>query len=83
MERGVIGIKNQSINWQNPSQKKGQQQRQFTIKIRDPDEITTWPEEVRERWTYYFSNLLNVETQGNDDTGESRLEDTMYIELIH
>ena len=33
-------------------------------------------------WTDYFSNLLNVDTQGNDEIGESRLEDNMNIEEI-
>ena len=29
-----------------------------------------------------MSNLLNVDTQGNDEIGESRLEDTLNIEEI-
>ena len=31
----------------------------------------------------FFSNLLNVNTQGNDEIGESRLEDNMNIEEIN
>ena len=48
--------------------------------MKDSDEIITEPEDVKKRWTNYFSNLLNVDTQGNDEIGESRLEDTLNIE---
>ena len=55
--------------------RKGQQQRSFTIKMKDSDEIITEPEAVKTCWTDYFSNLLSVDTQGSDEIGESRFED--------
>ena len=42
------------------SYRNGQQQRPFTIKMKDSDDIITEPEEVQERWTEYFSNLLKL-----------------------
>ena len=38
--------------------------------MKDSDEIITEPEEVKKYWTDYFSNLLKVDTQGNDEIGE-------------
>ena len=81
MERDVIGTK-KLIYQLAKSYRKGQQQRPFTIKMKDSDEIITEPEEVKTCWTDYFSNLLNVDTQGNDGIGESRFEDNMNIEEI-
>ena len=49
------------------SYRKGQQQRPFTMKMKGSDEIITEPEEVQKCWTDYFTNLLNVDTQGNDE----------------
>ena len=46
------------------------------------DEIITEPEEVQTCWTDCFSNLLNVDTQGNDEIGESRFEDNMNIKEV-
>ena len=64
MERDVIGtIK--LIYQLAKSYRKGQQKRPFTIKMKDSDEIVTEPEEVKTCWTDYFSNFLNVDTQGN------------------
>ena len=81
MERDVIGTK-KLIYQLAKSYRKGQQQRPFTIKMKDSDDIITEPEEVKKCWRDYFSNLLNVDTQGNDEIGESRLEDTLNIEEI-
>ena len=64
------------------SYRKGQQQRPFTIKMKDSDGIIREPEEVKKCWTDYFSNLLTVEIQGNFEIGESRFEYTMVIEKI-
>ena len=75
MQRDVIGTKSKSTIWQNPIVK-------VTINIKDSVEITGEPDMVKTRWKDYFSNLLNVETQGNDEIGESRIEDTMDIEKI-
>ena len=46
------------------------------------DEIITEPEEFKTCWTDYLSILLNVDTQGNDEIGESQHEDSMNIEEI-
>ena len=81
VERDVVGTK--KLIYQLPqSYRKGQQQRPFTNKMKDSDEIITEPEEVKTYWTDYFSNLLNLDTQGNDEIGESRFEDNMNIEEI-
>ena len=79
MERDSIGTKN-LIYQLAKSYRKSQQQRPFTIKMKDSDEIITEQEEVKKCWTDYFSNLLNVDTQGNNEIGESRLKDTLNIE---
>ena len=50
------------------SYRKGQQQRPFTIKMKDCEIIIA--EEVKTCWTDYFLNLLNVDTQENDEIGE-------------
>ena len=50
--------------------------------MKDSDEIIIEPEEVKTCWTDYFLNLLNVDTQENDEIGESRLEDNMNIEEV-
>ena len=81
MERDVIGTK-KLIYQLAKSYRKGQQQHPFTIKMKDSDEIITEPEEVKTCWTDYLSNLLNVDTPGNDGIGESRFEDNMNIEEI-
>ena len=81
MERDVIGTKKLAYQLAK-SYRKGQQQRPFTIKMKDSDEIITEPEEVKTCWTDCFSNLLNVDTQGNDEIGESRFEDNMNIKEI-
>ena len=47
--------------------------------MKDSDEIITEPEQVKTCWTDYFQNLLNVDTQGNDEIVESRFEDYMNI----
>ena len=52
------------------------------MKMKDSDEIITEPEEDKTCWTDYISNLLNVDTQGNYEIGESRLEDALNIEEI-
>ena len=81
MDRDVIGTK-KLIYQLATSYRKGQQQRPFTIKMKDSDEIITEPEEVMKCWTDYFSNLHNVDSQVNDVIGESRLEDTLNVEEI-
>ena len=48
--------------------------------MKDSNEIITEPEEVKTCWTDDVSNLLNVDTLGNDEIGESRLEDNMNAE---
>ena len=69
MERDVIGTK-KLIYQLAKSYRKGQQQRPFTIKMKHSDDIITEPEEVKKCWTDYFSNVLNVDTQGNDEIGD-------------
>ena len=59
MERGVIGTK-MLIYQLAKSSRKGQQQRPFTIKMKDLDESITEPEEVKKCWTDYLSNLLLI-----------------------
>ena len=66
MERDVIRTK-KLVYQLAKSYRKGQQQRPFTKKMKDSDEIITEPEDVNKCWTDYFSNLLNVDTQGNDE----------------
>ena len=48
--------------------------------MKDSNEIISEPGRVC--WTDYFSNLLNVDTQGNDEIGESQFEDNMNIKGI-
>ena len=40
--------------------------------MKDSNEIITEPEEVKTRWTDYFSNLLNVDNQGNDEISREK-----------
>ena len=75
MERDVIETK-KLIYQLAKSYRKNQQQCLFTIKMKDLDEIITEPEEVKTCWTDYLSNLLHVDTQGNDEIGEVDLRTT-------
>ena len=49
-EKDVIGTK-KLIYQLATSYRKGQQQRPFSVKMKDSDEIITEPEDVKKRWT--------------------------------